>query len=99
MLPANVHGYLLGALEGAPDLFDHLLRGLTDEEADRRPDPERFTLREMMAHLADWEEVFARRMALTRDEEYPILQGYDEGQWAIDHDYAHADLATQARLF
>lgn len=46
--------YLVGALDGAPDVFESLLAGLTDAEIDRRPDPDRFTLREMMAHLADW---------------------------------------------
>jgi uncharacterized damage-inducible protein DinB len=99
MLPGKVHTYLLIALEAAPDLFDHLLRGLTQEEADRRPDPERFTIREVMAHLADWESVFTERMARTRSEDRPTLQGYDEGQWAVDHNYAHADPAAQARRF
>ena len=29
--------YLLGALEGAPDIFDRLLDRLSEAEADRRP--------------------------------------------------------------
>ena len=99
MLPEKVRTYLLGALAGAPDLFDTLLRGLTDAEADRRPDPDRFTIREALAHLADWEDVFGGRLIQTRDEDAAILQGYDEGQWAIDRDYAHADWRPQARLF
>lgn len=99
MLPKKVHTYLLGALEGAPDLFDALLRGMTDAEADRRPDPARFTLREALAHLADWEDVLRGRLTQTRDEDRPILQGLDEGQWAVDRDYAHADWREQARLY
>lgn len=99
MLPEKVRTYLLGALAGAPDFFDALLRGLTDAEADRRPDPDRFTLREALAHLADWENVFRGRLIQTRDEERPVLQGYDEGQWAIDNDYAHADWRAQIALF
>lgn len=99
MLPEKVRSYLLGALAGAPDLFDALLRNMTDAEADRRPDPDRFTIREALAHLADWEDVFYGRLIQTRYEDDAVLQGYDEGQWAIDHDYAHADWRTQARLF
>lgn len=99
MLPAKVHTYLSGALAGAPDVFDALLRGLTDAQADRRPDPDRFTIREALAHLADWEDVFRGRLLQTRVETDPVLQGYDEGQWARDRDYAHADWREQARLF
>jgi len=99
MLPEKVHTYLLGALAGAPDLFDALLRGLTDAEADGRPDPNRFTIREALAHLADWEDVFRGRLLQTRDEAAPVLQGHDEGQWALDRDYAHSDWRQQARLY
>ncbi len=99
MLPKKVENYLLIALEGAPDVFDALLQGMTEEEADRRPDPERFTVREAVAHLADWEGVFRGRLLQTRDGDDATLQGYDEGQWAIDHDYAHSDWRAQARRF
>ena len=92
-------GYLFSALESAPKLFDHLLSGLSDAEADRRPDPDRFTIREVMAHLADWEDVFLQRMRRIRDEDRPTLEGYDEGQWAIDHNYASTNPFDQARLF
>lgn len=91
--------YLFTALEAAPALFDHLLRGLTEEEADRRPDPDRFTIREVMAHLADWEPVFLERLTRMRSEDHPTLPGYDEGQWAIDHGYAQTDWRAQSRLF
>lgn len=91
--------YLFTALEAAPGLFDHLLRGLTDAEADRRPDPDRFTIREVMAHLADWEPVFLERLTRMRAEDHPTLPGYDEGQWAIDHGYSQTDWREQARLF
>jgi hypothetical protein len=91
--------YLLSALEGSPTVFAHVLKGITVEEADRRPDPERFTIREVMAHLADWEPVFHERLRRTRDENEPTLAVIDEGKLAIDHDYAHSDLQEQIHLF
>ena len=96
--PPYVHRYLLGALEAAPDLLDFAVAGMTDEEADRRPDPERFTLREALCHVADWENVFLDRMTRTREQDTPYLQGYDEGQWAIDHEYVRQDWRAQVRL-
>lgn len=92
MLPEKVFQYLLIDLESAPDVLEALLAGVTSPDAwDRKPNPDRFTLREMAAHLADWESVFLGRLKQTRDEENAVLQGLDEGQVAIDHDYAHAD--------
>jgi len=74
MLPSRIRSYLLSDLECAPDVLSRLLSGITDPALyDHRPDPSRFTLREMVAHLADWEVVFFTRLAQTRDESDPIL--------------------------
>ncbi len=92
MLPQKTYDYLLIDLHSGPDVLAALLAAVTDPAIyDRRPDPRRFTLREMVAHLADWESVFLKRLTQTRDEENAILEGLDEGQVAIDHDYAHAN--------
>ncbi len=99
MLTAKVYQYGLIALEGTPAVFARLLDGLSDREADLRPDPARFTLREAIAHLADWEGVFRERMQATQTQDSPVLQGYDEGQWALDHDYAHSDWHKQLTRF
>lgn len=91
MLPEKLHRYLLIDLESAPDVLAKLLEGVTGTEWDRRPDPERFTLREVAAHLADWDKVFLGRLVQTRDADHALLQGLDEGQVAVDNDYAHSN--------
>ena len=93
MLPDKLHRYLLIDLESAPDVLAKLLGGVTGSAWDKRPDPERFTLREVVAHLADWDVVFLGRLLQTRDSDNALLQGLDEGQVAIDNDYTHADPA------
>jgi uncharacterized damage-inducible protein DinB len=90
--------YLLGALETAPEIFRRLLQNLSDEEADFRPDPERFTLREAIAHVADWDAIFLTRMKRTRDEDTPFLPDIDEGQLALDHGYALLDPMQQVQV-
>ena len=100
MLPPNLHRYLLIDLESAPDVLAKLLEGVSDPAVwDARPDPERFTLREVVAHLADWDRVFLGRMRQTRDMDNPTLQGIDEGQVAADNDYAHADPHESLRRY
>jgi len=75
MLPPFVREYALTALAGAPDVLERLLAGVApaDPVWDRRPDPARFTLREVVGHLADWNGVFLGRIARTRDEDRPGL--------------------------
>ena len=95
MLPEKVYRYLLIDLASAPDVLGKMLETATDPSVyDKRPDPERFTLREVLAHLADWDVVFLGRLKQTRDDENPTLVGIDEGQVARDNDYAHAEPAT-----
>jgi len=84
MLPDRIHFYLLTDLECAPDVLARLLADVAEPAMwDRRPDSDRFTLREMAAHLADWEGVFLARLTQTRDEENATLHGLDEGKVAI----------------
>ncbi len=99
MLPLKVETYLLAALEGAPGLCVNLLDGITAAEADFRPDPDRFTIREAISHVADWEPIFQARLRATLSEENPTLQGIDEGEVARAGNYGARDWNDQAQKF
>jgi hypothetical protein len=75
------------------------MTGLTDAEADFRPDPNRFTLREAVAHLADWEPIFMGRFERTVNEDKPLIKGIDEGELAIKNDYPNTDFRIQLDRF
>ena len=91
MLPDYAKRYLITALEGTPAVLSALTGGIAADSAvwDARPDADRFTLREMIAHLADWETVCRARIARTATEETPFLPNWDEEQAAVIGDYAH----------
>jgi uncharacterized damage-inducible protein DinB len=93
MHPAYVKKYFLTALNATPEVLEAFLKPLPadDPRWDKRPDPDRFTLREIVAHLADWDPIFTERMEKTVNEELPYIPDRDEGQVALDHDYAHQD--------
>ena len=93
MLPPFAMRYVLLGLEGTPQVVETLLHALPadDPRWNARPDPERFTLREIVAHLADWEPIFLGRIERIRDEDMPFLPDVDEGKIAIENDYAHSD--------
>ena len=84
---------LLTALAGTPEVLDGLLATLPPDDPrwDTRPDPDRFTLREILAHLVDYEAIFSERIRQTREENAPNLLPADRDQLAIDHHYAHSD--------
>ena len=93
MMSSAVHKYLIAALSGLPDVAERLLKDLhaDDPRWDFRPDPARFTLREVVAHLADWEPIHLERIQRMRDEDDPTMPDIDEGKTAVDNDYAHSD--------
>lgn len=93
MLPPYGRSYVLTGISATPDVLEGFLLSLAPGDSlwDFRPDPERFTLREVVAHLADWEDVWLQRLGRTIHEDEPLLAWLDEGQIAVDRDYAHSD--------
>jgi hypothetical protein len=94
-----IRHYYFAALHAGAELMERALEGITADEIDVRPDPDRFTLREIVAHLADWEELFLQRMIRTVNEDQPYIDGIDEGLRAQDQHYAATDIAEQTALF
>lgn len=56
--------------------------GLSDAGLDRRPPDGSWTAREVVHHLADSEMTSAIRLRRLLAEERPLLQGYDENEFA-----------------
>lgn len=96
---SGIWKYVLSGLEAAPIVVSELLGGKPDAIFDKQPDPERFSLREVICHLADWEGVWLERMRRMASENNPELPSYDEGQWAIDHKYNEANAKEQIEKF
>lgn len=89
--------YVVDGVAATPRVLFALLSGSPD--FDRRTDPERFTLREMIAHVADWDAIFAERIERARDEDNPFLPSVDEGQLAVERGYSSQDPATNLARF
>lgn len=90
--------YLIRALEMTPRLAEkELLRSAGD--FDVRPNPNRFSMREVVAHLADWEPIMLTRIQTGVDSPGATINAYDEGQMAVDHDYAASDPLERLRAW
>jgi uncharacterized damage-inducible protein DinB len=79
---------------------DHLravTEPLSPAQADAPPAPGKWSVREIIAHLADCELVFSFRLRQTLSEEHAIIQPFDQEIWAKR--YAAYDLPSALALF
>jgi len=58
------------------------LRGISDRELDARPAPGRWSAREIVHHLADSEMTSAIRLRRLLAEDRPMIQAYDQEEYA-----------------
>lgn len=65
-----------------------VLTGAAGEEVDFVPAPGKWSIRQIMAHLADAELVGAHRLRLVIAEDNPTLTAFDQDAWSRNLDYA-----------
>jgi uncharacterized damage-inducible protein DinB len=101
MLSPFSRSYVLRGVTGTPAVLRYLLQGLDSnaEIWDFRPDPERFTLREVLAHLADYDEVTIGRFQRFIDEDSPELPNWDENEAVVAGNYAATDPLAKLAQF
>jgi hypothetical protein len=83
-IPAMLERYRRG-----PELLAVVLTGVFGEEEDYVPAPGKWSVRQIVAHLADAELVGAHRFRQVIAEENPTLVAFDQNAWAANLDYAH----------
>lgn len=91
--------YLIHGLTVGPTIVRRIVEQVAVSRYDSRTDPERFTLREAIAHLADWEEIDASRIRQAIDQPGSTLIPMDEVARAEEQDYAHTHVMDQLALY
>jgi hypothetical protein len=79
---------LLERFRRAPEVLAMVLTGVFGEEIDFVPVPGKWSIRLIIAHLADSEIVGTQRFRQVIAEENPTLGAYDQNAWAENLDYA-----------
>ena len=72
----------------APELLAVVLTGVYGEETDFTPAAGKWSIRQIMAHLADAELVGAHRFRQVIAEDNPKLIAFDQDAWTKNLDYA-----------
>lgn len=86
-----VQRYVMQGLESSPVVLGQLLKQAKPDAWDRRPDPERFTLREVVAHMADWDGIFLERIEKIAKQEGAAIQSRDPDELAAKNKYEASD--------
>lgn len=91
--------YLLPALECGPATLRRLLPLVPTERLDEALEPDRFTPREVMAHLADWEPIIRARIQSAVTAPGSAIELFDESEMALANGYANSDAEEMAETF
>lgn len=79
---------LLERFRRGPELLAVVLTGVFGEEEDFLTAPGKWSIRQIIAHVADAELVYAQRFRQVIAEENPTLIPFDQNAWARNLDYS-----------
>lgn len=94
-----MHSYLLPALEKSPDAIGAIVRRIAVARLGLPTGEGRFSPKEVVAHLADWEPIFLSRMQAARTNPGTTVEVFDEGERAVTQRYSETNLEEQLRAF
>jgi hypothetical protein len=76
-----------------------LIKGLSTKELKRRPAKDKWSVAEILAHLADAEVVGSWRMRLILGSDGVPIQAFDQDVWAKTFNYAGQDPGHSLKVF
>lgn len=97
--PAGPLAHLLERFRRGPDIVAVAITGAAGSELDYSPGPGRWSIRQILCHLADSEIVGYERFRRTIAEENPTLVAYDEKAWARNLDYGRRKISQALETF
>jgi len=97
-VPGSIQPALL-LLEKTPFLLETMLRDLPEDLLRWKPTPERWSIAEVIGHLADIELIYADRTRRIVTEDTPTLQKYDPTQTVVIGDYVRGSATENLAFF
>jgi hypothetical protein len=83
----------------APDVLTTLVKDLSTEQLDYRPASGKWSIREIVAHLADDELVGGYRIRLILSSPKTAIQAFDQDVWARTGRYGTSDIVDSLALY
>jgi hypothetical protein len=86
----------LEVTRATPAQLEKLLRALGPERSTVAPAPGKWSVRDILCHLADCEVVFAFRLRQALAEDRHVIQPFDQDLWAATYSHYDAPAALAA---
>ena len=101
MFNAFMRSRFVPALIGVNDVLAALLGELKSDDPiwNFTADSDRFTLKEIVAHLMDYDAIWADRLVRMQQEDSPVFVRRDPSDLAIEHEYSTSDGAKNLAVF
>jgi hypothetical protein len=90
---------LLERFRRGPELVATVMTGAAGSELDFQPGPEKWSIRQIVAHVADSEVVGAMRFRQIIAEDNPTLIAYDEKAWTRNLNYGRRKTSESLETF
>lgn len=92
------HATLIDDYLNGPALLREAIAGMTPEQIDAAPIPGKWSTRQVICHIADFEPVYADRMKRVIAEDNPTMFGGDPDVFAARLAYDARDIADELQL-
>ncbi|HTA46824.1 MAG TPA: DinB family protein [Bryobacteraceae bacterium] len=92
-----INGEPVGIIRATAARLDNAVKTHDKATLNRSPAPGKWSVREILCHLADTEVVFAFRLRQALAEDHHVIQPFDQDKWAKT--YAHYDAQAAAAVF
>jgi hypothetical protein len=93
------HAEALAQFRQGPSALAAALQGASAEETAFVPGPGKWTIKQLVRHVADTEIVVGMRMRQIIAEDSPTLIPFDQEKWAANLSYETADAAASLVVF
>jgi hypothetical protein len=90
---------LLERLRRGAEMVAVSITGAAGSELDYVPEPGKWSIRQIVAHLADAEMVAGARMRGIIAEDNPRIEAYDQNAWATNLDYGRRKTSQALETF
>jgi Mycothiol maleylpyruvate isomerase N-terminal domain. len=94
-----MNAYLFPSIEFGPIILQRLYALLPEDQLDLSLEEGRFTPRQVIAHLADWEPIMRQRIATACTQPGATIEAYDEVAMAAERGYSLRDPIEQLEAF
>jgi hypothetical protein len=87
----------LEVIRATPGRLEKSIEGSLSETLNCSPAPGKWSVRDILCHLADCEVVFAFRLRQALAEDHHVIQPFDQDRWAAN--YAHYEANAALAVF